>query len=139
MEKMVVAYDVNNYIQVFDLNNNCLHPWSRVNGKFFPNNFMTRFNRIVGITALSEQKFILYSNYTYIVFDLAIDLPQTEGAAVQIIQDHPGKVLDHASSWNECIRKSQAQYLNNELYPQSLKVANSQNLKKADNGESGIC
>lgn len=34
-EKMVVAYD-SNRIMVFDINNRCLHPWSRKNDELFP-------------------------------------------------------------------------------------------------------
>lgn len=145
VEKMVVAYDTN-FIQVFDLNNTCMHQWSRTNGKYFPHNFMTRFNRIVGITALSEQKFLLYTNYTYIVFDLALDLPKMPNSEVKIIQDHPGKELDHGSTWNECLRKSQQQYLNSDLYPSTVLAENLRNklstktVAKEENGhESHIC
>ena len=34
-EKMVAAYDTNR-IMVFDINNKCLHPWSRRNDDLFP-------------------------------------------------------------------------------------------------------
>ena len=111
LEKLVVAYD-SNHIQVFDLLNKCLHPWSRTNGDRFPNNFLTRFNRLLGVTTLSETRFLFYSNYTYTILDLAQDLPaDTASSSVEIIQDHPGKPLDHSSSWFECLKKSQTKYL----------------------------
>lgn len=55
-----------------------MHDWSRKNMSAFPQNFLNRYNRIVGITALSQQKFILYTNYTYIVLDLQQDVPTDE-------------------------------------------------------------
>lgn len=51
-EKMVVAYDTNR-IMVFDIHNKCLHPWSRHNDDLFPQNFLKRYNRMIGSTALS--------------------------------------------------------------------------------------
>ena len=70
LEKLVVAYD-SNHIQVFDLLNKCLHAWSRTNGDRFPSNFLSRFNRLVGVTTLTETRFLFYSNYTYTILDLA--------------------------------------------------------------------
>ena len=48
LDKLVVAYD-SNRIAVFDLNNKRLHDWTKQNLERFPNNFLSRFNRIVGI------------------------------------------------------------------------------------------
>ena len=101
-EKMVVAYDTNR-IMVFDINNRCLHPWSRRNDDLFPLNFLKRYNRMIGSTALSSSKFLFYTNYTYCILDLNKGLSSEE---VKIIQDHPGKPLDQSSTWFECIKKS---------------------------------
>lgn len=68
-EKAVVAYDTNK-IMVFDINNKCLHSWSRQSSANFPSNFLNRYNRLVGICALSSTKFLAYSNYTYTILDL---------------------------------------------------------------------
>jgi hypothetical protein len=49
-DKLVVCYD-SNHVQVFDLLNKRLHDWSRRNGpERFPQNFLTRYNRMVGLT-----------------------------------------------------------------------------------------
>lgn len=106
---MVVAYD-SNYIRVFDLLNKCLHPWSRTNGTRFPSNFLSRYNRLLGATSLSESKFLMYSNYTYTILDINQGLP----SEALIIQDHPGKQLDMGSSWFDCLKKSQAKYLEDQ-------------------------
>jgi hypothetical protein len=76
-EKMLVAYDTNK-IMVFDINNRCLHPWSRRNDEMFPVNFLKRYNRMVGVTSLSSSKFLFYTNYTYCILDLNQGLPLEE-------------------------------------------------------------
>jgi hypothetical protein len=116
-EKMVAAYDTNR-IMVFDINNRCLHQWSRMNDDLFPLNFLKRYNRMIGSTALSSSKFLFYTIYTYCILVLTKGLPSEE---VKIIQDHPGKPLDQSSTWFECIKKSQAQYLDKDLKPSETK------------------
>jgi len=74
---MVVAFD-SNKIMVYDINNKCLHPWTRENDNLFPQNFLKRYNRLIGATALSETKFLLYSNYTYTILDLLKPMPKSE-------------------------------------------------------------
>lgn len=76
-EKLVVAYDTNR-IMVFDINNRCLHPWSRSNDDLFPMNFLKRYNRMIGSTALNSSKFLFYTNYTYCILDLNKGLPSEE-------------------------------------------------------------
>jgi len=51
-DKLIVCYDSNKVV-VFDLLNRRLHDWSKRNNDKFPKNYLSRFNRIVGITALS--------------------------------------------------------------------------------------
>lgn len=68
-EKMAVAYD-SNKLMVFDIHNRCLHSWSRKNDELFPSNFLKRYNRIIGATAVSATKFLFYTNYTYMILDV---------------------------------------------------------------------
>ena len=69
---------------VFDILNHKLHNWSRVNGPSkFPKNFLNRYNRIFGMTQITSAKYILYTNYTYIILDLNQDL--VSGQDVDII------------------------------------------------------
>ena len=60
----------------------------------FPANFLNRFNRLVGIVQVNPSKYILYTNYTYIVLYLDQDVPATE---VAIVQNHPGKSVEEKS------------------------------------------
>ena len=49
MDKLVLTYD-SNKILVLDTINRKLHPWSLKNLQKIPNNFLRRYNRLVGIT-----------------------------------------------------------------------------------------
>lgn len=110
-DKLIVCYD-SNKIAVFDLLNFRMHEWSRRNLDKFPQNFLNRFNRIVGITPINATKFILYTNYTYIILDLTQDVPSDE---VNIIQNHPGKSVEEkslaAKSWFDNLKLSQSKYI----------------------------
>lgn len=68
-DKLIVAYD-SNKMAVFDLLNKCLHEWTVANIEKLPSNFLTRYNRIVGVVAVSKSRFMFYTNYTYFVLDL---------------------------------------------------------------------
>jgi len=112
-DKLVVCYDTNQ-VTVFDLINKRVHDWSKRNATL-PANFLNRFNRIVGVTQVSPKKYLLWTHYTYITLNLALDVPQKEAA---IIQNHPGKSLEErslaAKSWFESLKLSQARYLKGE-------------------------
>ena len=66
-DKLALSYDSNN-ISVIDTLNRCLHPWSKQNS--IPTNFLKRYTRLLGSVALTGEKFLFYSNYTYCVLDL---------------------------------------------------------------------
>lgn len=74
MDKLIVAYDTNKVV-VFDTTNRKLHQWTLDNLSKLPQNWLTRYNRILGIVQLSTHKFVLWTNYTYAVLDLQLDLP----------------------------------------------------------------
>lgn len=75
MDKILLAYD-SNKILILDSINRKLHPWSLKNMQKIPVNFLKRYNRIVGITQLGLNKFVLWTNYTYSVLDLEVELPE---------------------------------------------------------------
>ena len=110
LEKLLVAYD-SNKVAVFDLLNYRLHEWTKQNLDRMPANFLNRYNRMVGCVAVSENKFVLYTNYTYCVLDLTLPVP-TE---VEIVQNHPGKCIEgkqfNAHGWHDNLKLSQAKYL----------------------------
>jgi hypothetical protein len=72
-DKIVIAFDRENRVTVYDTTNRRIHEWSRKN-QVMPDNYGNRFNRISGIVKISDTKYILYTNYTYIVLDLTQDL-----------------------------------------------------------------
>lgn len=74
MDKLVIAYD-SNRIAVLDTINRRLHQWSLDNMQRLPANFLRRYNRIVGVVQLSTHKYLLWTNYTYSVLDLQLDMP----------------------------------------------------------------
>ena len=89
IDKLVVAYDTNK-IAIFDLLNKQLHPWTVKNIKGFPRNFLNRYNRFVGATQINENKFLIYTNYTYCVLDLLAEMPEE----VEMVQNHPTRSVD---------------------------------------------
>ena len=66
---------------------------------------MNRFNRYIGILNVAEQKYILYTNYTYIILDTSKKV-----SGVDIISDHPGKQSDK-DNWFSNLKKSQTKFL----------------------------
>ncbi len=110
-DKMVVCYDKENRVVVYDIINKRVHEWSKRNERM-PENFTNRYNRITGIVQISQMKYILYTNYTYIVLDLNQDVPKDQ---VEIVQNHPGKSVEEksitAQSWFDSLKLSQNKYL----------------------------
>ena len=74
MDKIVAAYDTNKVV-VFDTINRRMHQWTVDNLNKLPKNFLSRYNRIIGVVQLSTSKYILWTNYTYAVLDLQLELP----------------------------------------------------------------
>lgn len=81
-----MAYD-SNKIMLYDLLNKKIHSWSQKYSDRIPQNFLSRYNRMIGIVQISSAKYILYTNYTYCILDLNEGVPEE----VEIIQNHPGK------------------------------------------------
>ncbi|CDW74499.1 u3 small nucleolar rnaassociated protein [Stylonychia lemnae] len=115
-DKLIVAYD-SNKVTVFDLNNKKIHSWSAANQDKFPQNYLTRFNRTVGIAQVSSSQYIIYTNYTYSVLDINKGLPEE----VEIIQNHPGKSVEEknlaAQNWFDNLKISQSKYIKKVVLP----------------------
>jgi hypothetical protein len=84
-----------------------------------PKNFLSRYNRLVGVSHLTENKLIMWSNYTYAILDLTIDLP----AEVQIVQDHPYRTIQgkhrESDGWFDMVKLGQQKYLTDAQHAQS--------------------
>ena len=68
-DKLIVCYDSNKVV-IYDILNKRIHDWSKKNLDKIPANFLNRYNRIVGITEINSNKYILYTHYTYSILDL---------------------------------------------------------------------
>lgn len=127
LDKLLLSYD-SNKIVIFDLINRKLHDWTVTNLSKIPKNFLTRYNRTVGVSQLSDRKYLLWSNYTYSVLDLAVEMP----AEVQIVMDHPNSTIQgkhrDSESWAELVKLSQEKYLTRQA-PVESKV----DAQKSDN------
>ena len=70
MDKLLVGYD-SNHIALFDLLNKQVHPWTTANTSRLPRNFLNRYNKFAGVLQITDQKYLLYTSYTFCVLDLA--------------------------------------------------------------------
>lgn len=109
-DKVVIAYDTNKIV-LFDSINLRLHDWTKRYLDRLPDNFLDRYNRMIGAICLSDSKILLYTNYTYCVLDLNLPMP----AEVEIVQNHPGKSIEgkqfNAQGWFDNLKLSQSKYL----------------------------
>jgi hypothetical protein len=109
-DKAIVAYDSNKLV-IFDTINMKLHDWTKSNLDKMPQNFLNRYNRIIGLTMLTDSKVIAFSNYTYAILDLDAPVPRE----VEIVQNHPGKTIEgrqtNAQGWFDNLKLSQQKYL----------------------------
>ena len=86
MDKLLVGYD-SNHIAVFDLLNKQVHPWTSENASKLPRNFLSRYNKFTGAIQVSDQKYLLYTSYTFCVLDLTAAVPEI----VEMVQNHPSR------------------------------------------------
>jgi hypothetical protein len=134
-EKVIVAYD-SNKIAIFDSINMKLHEWTRRNLDKMPHNFLYRYNRIVGLTIVSDSKVVLYTNYTFAVLDINAPLPKE----VDVIQNHPSKSIKErhltAIGWFDNLKLSQQKYLGRE--PQTAEPGQSTKNLAINNKYKGV-
>ena len=104
-DRLVIGYD-DNRIAVVDIHNKSLSEWSKMNKNRFPSNFLKRYNRYMGILALTSTKFLIYTNYTCINLDLSVNLPEG-GDWQSIIENSQPEKTDEASAWFDLLKESQ--------------------------------
>ena len=75
MDKLLVGYD-SNRVAVFDLLNRQIHPWTNKNLNAMPKNFLSRYNKFAGVIQLNDDKYILYTSYTFCVLELSAMMPE---------------------------------------------------------------
>ena len=72
-----ITIDENNKIYLIDLNTKKFDQWTndRIKKEDYPLNYIKWYNRIFGICALGTDRYILYTDYNYILLDLTLEIP----------------------------------------------------------------
>ena len=73
----IITIDENNKIYLIDLNTKKFDQWTndRIKKEDYPLNYIKWYNRIFGICALGTDRYILYTDYNYILLDLTLEIP----------------------------------------------------------------
>ena len=71
-----------------------------------PQNFLNRYNKFAGVIQLNEQKYLLYTSYTFCVLDLTQQVPEV----VDMVPNHPTKTQEgqqlNAQTWHDNLKLS---------------------------------
>ena len=73
----IITIDENNKIYLIDLNTKKFDQWTndRIKKEDYPLNYIKWYNRIFGICELGTDRYILYTDYNYILLDLTLEIP----------------------------------------------------------------
>lgn len=74
----IILIDENNYIYLIDIETKKFDDWTntRIKDEDYPLNYIRWYNKIFGICPLDPDKYILYTDYNYIILDIKKELPQ---------------------------------------------------------------
>ena len=74
----IITIDENNLIYLIDINTKKFDEWTNdiINKENYPINYIKWYNRIFGICSLEVNKYILYTDYNYILFDSSKEIPK---------------------------------------------------------------
>ena len=77
-ENVLIYSTLNNLIYLIDFNSKKFDEWTnqRIKNEDYPINYIKWYNRIFGICALGINKYILYTDYNYILLDLSLEIPK---------------------------------------------------------------
>ena len=75
--KTIILIDENNYIYLIDIATKKFDNWTnkRIKNEDYPLNYIKWYNKIFGICPLEPNKYILYTDYNYIIFDTQKEIP----------------------------------------------------------------
>jgi len=73
----IITIDENNKIYLIDLKTKKFDQWTndRIKKEDYPLNYIKWYNRIFGICSLDTNRYILYTDYNYILLDLTLEIP----------------------------------------------------------------
>lgn len=89
-DRLIVVYSSNKFL-IHDVTT------QKIKEIAYPENYLTRFNRVYGCVELSANKFLLYTHYTTILVNLDKEVP----AQAQILQDHP---FEAGETWMDKVK-----------------------------------
>ena len=74
----IITIDENNLIYLIDLNTKKFDQWTndRIKNEDYPLNYIKWYNRIFGICVFGLNKYLLYTDYNYILVDLTMEIPK---------------------------------------------------------------
>ena len=74
----IITIDENNLIYLTDLKTKKFDKWTndRIKNEDYPPNYFKWYNRIFGICVLGLDKYLLYTDYNYILLDLTMEIPK---------------------------------------------------------------
>ena len=74
----IIIIDENNLIYLIDLKTKKFDQWTnnRIKNEDYPLNYIKWYNRIFGICVLGLNKYLLYTDYNYILLDLTLEIPK---------------------------------------------------------------
>lgn len=76
--KTVILIDENNLIYIIELSTFKFNKWTinRIEKNDYPENYLKWYNKIFGVTIISKNVFLLYTDYNYIKVDMTKQLPK---------------------------------------------------------------
>ena len=74
----IITIDEDNLIYLIDLKTKKFDQWTnnRIKNEDYPLNYIKWYNRIFGICVLGLNKYLLYTDYNYILLDLTLEIPK---------------------------------------------------------------
>ena len=77
-DSKIITIEETNLLYLIDLNTKKFDQWTndRIKNEDYPLNYIKWYNRIFGICALSLDRYILYTDYNYILLDLTLEMPK---------------------------------------------------------------
>ena len=75
--KTIILIDENNYIYLIEIATKKFDDWTnkRIKSEDYPLNYIKWYNKIFGICPLEPNKYILYTDYNYIILDTKKEIP----------------------------------------------------------------
>ena len=115
----IIIIDENNLIYFIDINNNFHYDkWTeeRILKNDYPKNYLKWYNKIFGIRPLSNNIYILFTDYNYIKLDISKEIPEN----CLIEKNKMDKYIN--SNWDRLIKNYHEKILNKEYKGKNIDI-----------------